>query len=1465
MTLSAFAAPANEAEGSQAEELRLNKAATPSDAEKPDETEQPEKPDTDKPDTDETENTDENGGKEETGNTAGTPEKPENTEEPENATSSEAAKPNARRVQKLIDALPEAEEVTEDNLDEVKEQLAAIEEAMAELDEDEYAKLDLAQYNAVLEAVETVESGLLMKTSAKAVQYRGPELVLGADQLQNGANVRFGRVVSSQDYWSISWRVLANEGDQLLLFSEESMGMSAFNKTLDAQWVGSRVRSMLTLMFYGTDGQGTNSMFDEADRNAVIPSLTEEANGDHIFLLSVDEAKSSDYFPLANHDRKPRSNDLQNADKDWWLRTPGTTQSGNVAYVDKEGAVNVTGKPSTEQAGVRPAVRVMTDHILYTSAESKDVSAPSSHLVKVKEETVSKWRLTLKDDAVDFQANADWAGSEVKAGQTLSIDYTASVPSSYAAQTQAVSAILTNSSGDAIYSGQLAAYRSGSDKVSFTVPADLEAGDYVLRVFYERSPVDEIMSDLNTYASDFSEIPFSVGEDTDTSELAAPTNVKWDASLDGTATWDAVKGATGYEVELYFIKNGKEVYEESTTVDGGDTTQTMLYITRHTDYFFKVTAYNDTERSSAAKSNTIHFDHTNVEGFNIEFISDSGGSFIASVEYGQPLLEPNAKDNPKKEGYTFLGWYLENGEKYDFSKPVFEEFELYAKWEKTPDQALTAPSNAKWDASLDGTATWDAVDGATGYEVQLYIRYDGPGPSSGKIGDAVSVSGKDNTSCKLIYDMPGDYFFTVKAVNESGSSSEAKSGETHFNIANAEFVTITFTDAFINGNVLFTKEVKPGELLTEPEAPSKPGYRFNGWWDTPDRKFDFTKPVTGSATIYADWIAESADLPRPNRYYWKQEVGRVTWDKVEGAAGYGLQLFGTNDGGKTKWRIGDEVTVGADKTEYTFPIDNIYLSYLVNIWAVDQEGRKGQIGEGITPHSYDKVNVDYVTVTIDTLGGTEVAPVKVKVGDKISFPKAEKDGYMLQGWTYDTGERWSFNDPVMSSMTLKAIWAKDNIPYPDGLTWDLKNIGRVTWDSTPGAAGYQIQLYGDKLEDRYAIGEPIQLKGANNTSYRFAIDSIYHSYSFGVRVMDQNGNLGPETLTGAAIFYRVNVSTVDVRWDANGGRPSPLATLKIGVGTRITDVVEPHQPVKDGYTLMGWVNKETGKVWNMNDPVVSAMTLVAVWGKAAVDNNTTLTSFYIGNTKGVISGKTITVKLPRGSKIPTEPTTFRATFANTTNNVVIADMETKNGGKTWTFKVQTKDGKYATNYTLYVSVQSSTSGGGGGGSSSGGGGGGGGGGSSSGSSSFSGSGVNTFGGPGAVSQTLAPNGNWESDANGWKFKTTAGAYPTDNWYECVWNNAKNWYHFDANGYLNSGWFTDKDGQTYYLHDVHDNGFGYMYTGWHWIGGKCYYFNPVSGTNGLMKGVLFKNTTTPDGYTVDATGAWTVNGVVQTQQ
>ena len=125
-----------------------------------------------------------------------------------------------------------------------------------------------------------------------------------------------------------------------------------------------------------------------------------------------------------------------------------------------------------------------------------------------------------------------------------------------------------------------------------------------------------------------------------------------------------------------------------------------------------------------------------------------------------------------------------------------------------------------------------------------------------------------------------------------------------------------------------------------------------------------------------------------------------------------------------------------------------------------------------------------------------------------------------------------------------------------------------------------------------------------------------------------------------------------------------------------------------------------------------------------------------------------------------------------------------------------------------------------------------------------------------IGSAMSPNsdsaGTWIQDSTGWWYQNKDGSYPAACWQLLTYNGTSDWYHFDEKGYMQTGWFTDTDGNRYYLHAVSDGTRGRMYTGWNLIDGVWYYFNPTSdGT----KGALFMNRQTPDGYRVDASGAW----------
>ena len=163
-------------------------------------------------------------------------------------------------------------------------------------------------------------------------------------------------------------------------------------------------------------------------------------------------------------------------------------------------------------------------------------------------------------------------------------------------------------------------------------------------------------------------------------------------------------------------------------------------------------------------------------------------------------------------------------------------------------------------------------------------------------------------------------------------------------------------------------------------------------------------------------------------------------------------------------------------------------------------------------------------------------------------------------------------------------------------------------------------------------------------------------------------------------------------------------------------------------------------------------------------------------------------------------------------------------------------------------------------------------GSSGGSSSGSGgSGGSSGGGSGSfkvsssfsgqvlgVDRSLS-GGQWVQDEKGWWYKRADGSYPKNSWGYEAYNGKSYWYYFLDSGYMATGWM-DVNGSKYYLFPNSDGWKGRMLTGWQWIDGNCYYLDP----QGQNEGALYRNSTTPDGFTVDSEGRWVVNGAVQKQ-
>ena len=95
---------------------------------------------------------------------------------------------------------------------------------------------------------------------------------------------------------------------------------------------------------------------------------------------------------------------------------------------------------------------------------------------------------------------------------------------------------------------------------------------------------------------------------------------------------------------------------------------------------------------------------------------------------------------------------------------------------------------------------------------------------------------------------------------------------------------------------------------------------------------------------------------------------------------------------------------------------------------------------------------------------------------------------------------------------------------------------------------------------------------------------------------------------------------------------------------------------------------------------------------------------------------------------------------------------------------------------------------------------------------------------------------WVKDSGSWYYLNNSGSMAT-GWVK----DSGSWYYLNNSGSMATGWVKDS-GSWYYLKDS-----GAMATGWVKDGDQWYYL--------ASSGKMLHNTYTPDGYYVDASGAW----------
>jgi len=203
---------------------------------------------------------------------------------------------------------------------------------------------------------------------------------------------------------------------------------------------------------------------------------------------------------------------------------------------------------------------------------------------------------------------------------------------------------------------------------------------------------------------------------------------------------------------------------------------------------------------------------------------------------------------------------------------------------------------------------------------------------------------------------------------------------------NTTGVIVTYKD----GDSEYAKQVLPsGTLATRPDAPAAtPGYTFGGWNKADGTAWDYASDkVTDNITLYAKWAANTYTITFDTAG--GSEIAPITQD-------YGTVITAPEAPTREGYTF-----IGWDKEiPTTMPAENMTVTAQ---WEINQ-----------------------YTITFDTNGGSEIAPITQDYGTAITAPaNPTREGYTFIGW-----DREIPTTMPAENITLKAKW-KD-IEKPTG-------------------------------------------------------------------------------------------------------------------------------------------------------------------------------------------------------------------------------------------------------------------------------------------------------------------------------------------------------------------------------------------------------------------------------------------------
>ena len=982
-----------------------------------------------------------------------------------------------------------------------------------------------------------------------------------------------------------AWRVIGYDGSgvtsskgDITLLAADAMGVIPFVDTiLNNEYAPSNLKATIDAL--------AEKLTTEENAAVKKRALTSGSyDGENTDCVAGGQVDNAVFWPLSAKEAIAVNNDLRAlepahpnwVDRGWWLRSPGSDKY-RLAVVRSDGSVQYSGFSVlifNNHRTVRPAFNLNMNSVLFASAAVG--GKPDGGLTEVSKYSGNEWKLTLLDSRRNFAVTEKTVSAVPD--DTVTLNYKGATRG----KNEYISVILADNNG-AQYYGRVAQPTAESGTVEIKIPSDIAPGDYTMKVFSERYNGD-CKTDL---ASAFADVTLTVESQPDEQFTLTPGGrYYFDLSamdIPGTVNSNLPDSTLHYVPFTYAgTVNAYKLTSEMATTE---------------EYAQKNKYPHSLFIADYVVTHTVSWDDLNTKSliFGKDYASGGvdytlrapsvGSNFIGlgNSERGVPQSNEWDRMLNKNSGY------IQNG----------NDMYLYLWGQDTVSRnasrrAIRGCASARFWINCDATYSDPSVGfrpvleilnpdtlGSDGLKVVTLDLGGGTlGGSSEDIQIIVKTGSEFTAPASDGMTRPdgntGSYFMWLGSNGKlyaPGASVPADVTELTVQWTAPTYAVTLNTNG---GTIADGKDVTGytyGVGATLPTDVTRTGYTFKGWYDNEN--------LTGSP------VTAIGGTEMGNKEYWaKWEINQYTI------------TFDTNGGSEIAPITQDY------GTEITAPDNPTRKGYTFKGW--DKEIPKTMPAENITVKAQWEIN--QYTITFDTNGGSEIAPITQDYGTEITAPDTPtRKGYTFKGWDKKIPETMP-----AENITVKAQWEINQYT----ITFDTNGgseIAPITQDygteitapDNPTRKGYTFKGW-DKEIPETMPAENITVKAQwEINQYTITFDTnggseiapITQDYGTEITAPDNPTRKGytfkgwdkkiPKTMPAENITVKAQweINQYTITFDTNGG--SEIAPITQDYGTKIT---APDNPTRKGYTFKGW-DKEIPKTMPAEN-----ITVKAQWG-----------------------------------------------------------------------------------------------------------------------------------------------------------------------------------------------------------------------------------------------------------------------------